>query len=206
MNGKLTALQRQYLSRLGKAEVEQPTLTGDLLSDLVDGWAKYTTERLKNSLITSTMPKNPTSGRASMSLYESIDAARTRRRGNDVIGAINANDYYRYVDGGRGPTRNSGSGELVKALQSWIAEKGIKVRQSESEANELVRERNLQFAKNIARKIHAKGYKGNKFFSKIINDATFDEFAEYLGRAMGQKIALSIATLAKKDEKHKLPL
>lgn len=202
MNGKLTALQRQYLSRLGKAEVEQPTLTGDLLSDLVQGWTRYTTERLKQSLINS---KNPT-GRASDSLLQSLDAAKTRTRGNEVIGAINANDYYQYVDGGRGPTKGGGNGELQKALQSWIAEKQIPIRRSASEAKETVIQRNKSLAYVIARKIHAKGYKGNKFFSKIINDATFDEFAEYLGRAMGQKIALSIATLAKKDEKHKLPL
>lgn len=201
MNGKLTALQRQYLSRLGKAEVEQPTLTGDLLSDLVDGWAKYTTERLKNSLITSTMPGNPTSGRASMSLYQSIDAAKTRRRGDDVIGAINANDYYEYVDGGRGRTRNAGNGELVKALSGtngWISKKGLSI--PEWVKGDTITERNLNFAKAIARKIHAKGYKGNKFFSKIINDATFEEFGEYLGRAMGQKIALSISVMAKQDK------
>jgi hypothetical protein len=202
MNGKLTALQRQYLSRLGKAEVEQPTLTGDLLSDLVQGWTRYTTERLKQSLINS---KNPT-GRASDSLLQSLDAAKTRTRGKDVIGAINANDYYQYVDGGRGPTKGGGNGELQKALQSWIAEKQIPIRRSASEAKETVIQRNKSLAYVIARKIHAKGYKGNKFFSKIINDETFDEFAEYLGRAMGQKIALSISVMAKKDEKHKLPL
>jgi hypothetical protein len=196
MNGKLTALQRQYLSRLGKSEVEQPTLTGDLLSDLVDGWAKYTTERLKASLKNS---QNP-SGRASMSLFQSLDAAKTRTRGKDVIGAINANDYYEYVDGGRPRTRNSGDGQLVKALSGptgWISAKGIDVSNMPGDTRA---EKKMNLAKAIARKIHTKGYKGNKFFSKIINDATFDEFAEYLGRAMGQKIALSISVMAKQDK------
>lgn len=196
MNGKLTALQRQYLSRLGKAEVEQPTLTGDLLSDLVQGWTNYTTERLKQSLINS---KNPT-GRASDSLLQSLDAAKTRTRGKDVIGAINANDYYQYVDGGRGPSKPGGKGELVKALSGptgWISAKGIDVSNMPGKTRA---EKNMNLAQAIARKIHTNGYKGNKFFFKIINDATFDEFAEYLGRAMGQKIALSISVMAKQDK------
>jgi hypothetical protein len=198
MNGKLTALQRQYLSRLGKAEVEQPTLTGDLLSDLVDGWAKYTTERLKNSLITSTMPGNPTSGRASMSLYQSIDAAKTRRRGDDVIGAINANDYYLQVDQGQKPGQPVGP--LFRALggdMGWVRQKGIILG---NEWGKTDAQRRNNFAYAVARKINKKGTVGNKFFSKIINDATFDEFAEYLGRAMGQKIALSISVMAKQDK------
>jgi len=198
MNGKLTALQRQYLSRLGKAEVEQPTLTGDLLSDLVDGWAKYTTERLKNSLITSIMPGNPTSGRASMSLYQSIDAAKTRRRGNEVIGAINANDYYLQVDQGQKPGQPDGP--LFRALggdMGWVRQKGI-ILGNEWGKTDVQRRNNFAYA--VARKINKKGTIGNKFFSKIINDATFDEFAEYLGRAMGQKIALSISVMAKQDK------
>jgi hypothetical protein len=198
MNGKLTALQRQYLSRLGKAEVEQPTLTGDLLSDLVDGWAKYTTTRLKDSLANSKLPGNPTSGRASYSLYQSLDAAKTRRRGNDVIGAINANDYYSAVDQGQKPGQPVGP--LFRALggdMGWVRQKGIILGNQWGKTD--AQQRN-NFAYAVARKINKKGTVGNKFFSKIINDATFDEFAEYLGRAMGQKIALSISVMAKQDK------
>lgn len=198
MNGKLTDLQKKYLSRLGKAEVEQPTLTGDLLSDLVDGWAKYTTERLKDSLANSKLPGNPTSGRASYSLYQSLDAAKTRRRGNDVIGAINANDYYSAVDQGQKP------GQPVRPLfralggdMGWVRQKGIILG---NEWGKTDAQRRNNFAYAVARKINKKGTVGNKFFSKIINDATFDEFAEYLGRAMGQKIALSISVMAKQDK------
>lgn len=199
MNGKLTALQRQYLSRLGKAEVEQPTLTGDLLSDLVFGWSKYTNERLKQSLLDSKLPGNPTSGRASKSLYSSLKVVPVTRRGDIVVGAISANDYYEQVDKGRGPTRGGGKGDLVKALAGdggWISEKGISVKNFPGETDA---EKNLYLAKAIARKIHAKGYRGNKFFSKIITDTTFEEFAEYLGQAMGQKIALSFTLMAKKE-------
>lgn len=202
MNGKLTALQRQYLSRLGKAEIEQPTLTGDLLSDLVFGWAQYTTKRLEDSLLKSSLPGNPTSGRASRGLLQSLAAVPTIKRGQDVIGRIQAEEHYQWVDGGRGPTKGGGNGQVVASLKRWIADKGINV---DNLPGETRAEKNTGLAIAIARKIHAKGYKGNKFFSKIINDETFNEFAEYLGQAMGQKIALSFTVAAQQSKEYKPP-
>ena len=201
MNGRLTALQRQILNRMGKAEIEQPTFTGDLLSDLVDGWAKYTTKRLEKSLLSSSMPGNPTSGRASKSLFQSLAAVPVVRRGDIVIGRIQAAEHYQWVDGGRGKTRSSGDGELLRALSGptgWISQKGISV---DDQPGKTRAEKNLSLAKAIARKIHTRGYKGNKFFSKIINDDTFNEFSEYLGRAMGQKIAISFETMITEQKK-----
>ena len=195
MNGKLTALQRQALNRMGKAEIEQPTFTGDLLSDLVDGWSKYTTKRLEISLLNSKMPGNPTSGRASKSLYQSLAAVPVVKRGDIVIGRIQAAEHYQWVDGDRKKTRNDGDGEVLRALSGptgWISQKGISV---DDQPGKTRAEKNLSLAKAIARKIHTRGYKGNKFFSKIINDDTFNEFSEYLGRAMGQKIAISFQTM-----------
>ncbi len=201
MNGKLTALQRRYLNRLGRAEVEQPTLSGDLLSDLVHGWTEYTTERLKDSLLKSKRPGNNTSGRASMSLYQSLDAARTRKMGNEVRGAINANDYYQWVDGGRGRTRGGGDGSLYRALVGeggWISEKGVDLSQVPGKTR-ADKNRSLAFA--IARKIHAKGYGGNQFFFIVINQQTFDEFSEYLGQAMGQQIATSFQIMSQNRDR-----
>ena len=43
------------------------------------------------------------------------------------------------------------------------------------------------------------------FFSKIINDETFNEFSEYLGQAMGQKIAMSFTIMAKESKEYKPP-
>lgn len=195
MNGRLTALQRQALSRMGKAEIEQPTFTGDLLSDLVEKWAEYTTKRLEKSLLSSSMPGNPTSGRASKSLYESLAAVPVVRRGDIVIGRIQAAEHYQWVDGDRKKTRNSGDGAVVRALSGdtgWISQKGISLADVPGKTRA---DKNLNLAKAIARKIHTRGYKGNKFFSKIINDDTFNEFSEYLGRAMGQKIAISFQTM-----------
>lgn len=199
MNGKLTALQRQYLSRLGKAEIEQPTLTGDLLSDLVLGWSQYTTKRLQDSLLKSSLPGNPTSGRASKSLYQSLAALPTTKRGDTVIGQIQANDYYAQVDEGQRP--GNSVGPIFQALRGstgWVKQKGIVL---DSKWGKTDKQRIDSFAIAVAKKINRKGTVGNKFFSKIINDATFTEFAEYLGQAMGQKIAISFTVMATKDGK-----
>ena len=201
MNGKLTALQRQYLNRLGRGQVEQPTLSGDLLSDLVHGWTEYTTERLKQSLLKSKLPGNPTSGRASMSLFQSLDAAGTRKMGTEVRGAINANDYYEWVDGGRRLTKKKGDGALKLALEDWITTRGIKPKDPENYKGMTTTEVTSSLAQAIARKIHSKGFDGNKFFSKVINDATFNEFSEYLGQAMGQQIATSFQILSQNKDR-----
>jgi hypothetical protein len=200
MNGKLTALQRQALSRMGKAEIEQPTFTGDLLSDLVDGWAKYTTKRLEKSLLNSKMPGNPTSGRASKSLYQSLAAVPSVKRADIVIGRIQAAEHYEWVDGGRRRTKKKGDGALKLALEDWITTRGIKPKDPENYKGMTTTEVTSSLAQAIARKIHSKGFDGNKFFSKIINDDTFNEFSEYLGRAMGQKIAISFETMIKEQK------
>jgi hypothetical protein len=194
MNGKLTAAQQRVLQRMGRADFEQPRFTGDTLEDLLKEWAELKTRELEQSLLNS---NSPISGRASLSLLQSLSALPITTRGNDVIARIQANDYYEYVDGGRGPTRNKGNGGLRLAIQDWIASKGIQVRQSASESGQTVIERNKSLAYVIARKIHRRGFKGNKFFSKVINDATYDELGEYLASAMGEKIALSVVQIAK---------
>lgn len=194
MNGKLTAAQQRVLQRMGKADFEQPRFTGNTLEDLLKEWAEITHLNIQSSLNNS---NTPISGRATLSLLSSIKPIGVVTRGNDVIAGIEMLDYYQYVDGGRGPTRNKGNGGLRLAIQDWIASKGIQVRQSASESGQTVIERNKSLAYVIARKIHRKGFKGNKFFSKVINDATFDELGEYLASAMGEKIALSVVMIAK---------
>jgi hypothetical protein len=194
MNGKLTAAQQRVLQRMGRADFEQPRFTGNTLEDLLKEWAELKTRELEQSLLNS---NSPISGRASLSLLQSLSALPITTRGNDVIARIQANDYYEYVDGGRGPTRNKGNGGLRLAIQDWIASKGIQVRQSAGESGQTVIERNKSLAYVIARKIHRRGFKGNKFFSKVINDATFDQLGEYLASAMGEKIALSVVQIAK---------
>ena len=210
MNGKFTAMQRAAFAKMGRADIEQPTMTGDTLADLMFAWAVRTTEDLKQSLQT-TRPfgKNMRPGITdAYGLFSSLKAVPVIERGNEVIARIEAAEHYQWIDGGRGPTRGGGDGSLVKSLTAWIASKGIQVRQSAAESGQTVAERNKGIAYAIAKKIHAKGFYGNNsegtgFFSRVINDQAFEDLAEYLGESTGEKIRLSFELM--KDTRREMP-
>jgi hypothetical protein len=203
MNGKLTAAQQRVLRRMGRADFEQPRFTGDTLEDLLKEWADLKSNELKQSLINTGFPNKPNFGIASSRLLQKIDPPPIVTRGNDVIARIQAYDYYEYIDGGRMPTKNKGNGSLRLAIQDWIATKGVRPNNPEDFKGMTNIEINKSLAYVIARKIHRRGFKGNKFFSKVINDATFDELGEYLASAMGEKIALSVVQIAKEAKEFK---
>lgn len=206
MNGKYTAMQEIALKRLGRAELEQPVMTGDTLSDLMKLWADMKSNELKESLRTNKprgLNRNP--GYATGGLFQSLSALPIIERGNEVVARIQAEEQYQWIDQGRGPTRGGGNGGLVDALRVWIASKGIQVRESAGESTQTVAERNKSLAIAIARKIHAKGYPGTGFFSKVINEQAYDELAEYLGNAVGRKIQLSFEILAKESKERGTP-
>lgn len=210
MNGKFTAMQRAAFAKMGRADIEQPTMTGDTLADLMFAWAQQTSKDLRSSL-ESTRPfgRNANPGITfSRGLWQSMEALPIIERGNEVIARIQAAEHYQWIDGGRGPTRGGGDGSLVKSLTAWIASKGIQVRQSAAESKQTVAERNKGMAYAIAKKIHAKGFFGNNsegtgFFSKVINDQAFEDLAEYLGESTGEKIRLSFDLL--KDTRKEMP-
>jgi hypothetical protein len=197
MNGKLTAAQQRVLQRMGRADFDQPRFTGNTLEDLLNEWAELKTRELQSSLQNTGFPDKFNFGRASDSLLQSLAAPGAVTRGNDVIVTIEANDYYQYIDSGRGPTKGGGNGSLRLAIQDWIATKGVRPKNPEQFKGMTNIEINRSLAQAIARKIHRRGFAGNKFFSKVINDSTFDELGEYLASAMGEKIALSVVQIAK---------
>jgi hypothetical protein len=206
MNGKYNAMQEIALKRLWRSELEQPTVTGDLLGDLMFKWSEMKTAELKQSLLnTPARGKNRTPGRATGSLLASLEAQGITYSGNKVIARIAAQEEWQWIDQGRGKTRGGGNGQLVEALKVWIASKGIQVRQSAGQSTQSVIEEKNSLAFAIARKIHKNGYPGTRFFSKVINQQAYDELAEYLGNAVGKKIQLSFELLAKESKEKGSP-
>lgn len=201
MNGKLTAAQKAVMRKLGRADIEQPVFTGRTLADLMLAWGKITQGNLRESL-TSSPPrgKNTRPGYASGSLFQSLGNAENTtvdERSNEVVLKISMAESYQWVDEGRAPTRNSGDGALrrnLEGLTGWISAKGIQVGNVPGKTREEVN-RSLAYA--IAKKIHAKGFPGTGFFSKVINDQTFEELGEYLGEALGEQIALNVELIKK---------
>lgn len=108
---------------------------------------------------------------------------------------LNLSDYYAAVDGGRGPTKKSGNGELKKSLALWIRQKGInpsKIIQKISGSKTAVpfeKARN-QLSFLIARKIHKEGYKGNRFFTSVLQDGRLKDLEEDLKKETGKQIRI----------------
>ena len=99
-----------------------------------------------------------------------------------VSGTVRANSYWFYRNFGRGPTQNTGSGQLRPKIRQWIDDKGINPKGNISKD---------ELAYLITRKIHRDGYEGKAFVSdttdivqpeidKLIADAAFKDLNSQL--------------------------
>lgn len=151
---------------------------------------------------------------ASASLRQSIKF-ETRILGDVFSFQLSLNDYYKWVDEGRGPSKNQGKGgkTLVQFLEEWITKKGIKVdiaparsKQIKSLRNKKVRKglkqmsiekkrRSMAFA--MARKIHKYGTKPTRFYSSIINEDAINDLKRGLSKALKRDVVIEIRNLTK---------
>jgi len=112
-----------------------------------------------------------------------------------LIFNLNIADYYKWVDGGRKATSNSGNGQLKKNLAIWMRQKGInpskiiqKISGSKTALPFEKAQEQLSFL--IARKIHRQGYKGNKFFTEVLQDGRLNDLEEDLKKETGKQIKI----------------
>jgi len=121
--------------------------------------------------------------------------------GQRYVFKILAEDYWIYVDKGRGATRAGGGGVVQKKIggpQGWISQKGLNVVQIMKEITGRTMDTktaNKQLAFLIARKIHEKGFKGNKFMSSVINQASLQRFRREVSKALKRDVELEIKDL-----------
>ena len=78
---------------------------------------------------------------------------------------LNLNKYWKWIEGGRPPTQNSGNGELRRAILEWIRVKPVI---PEPFNGKLPTEEQLAYL--ISRKIHREGYEGKHILEKSVND------------------------------------
>ena len=130
---------------------------------------------------------------------------------------LHLNDYYKWVDGGRGATKKGGSGELKKSLKEWIRRKGINpitfMKDLETKSRKPLvlavkaRKRNATVPRKpvdqltfpealagmtaiVARNIHLRGFKGNKFFTSVLQDGRLKKLEEDLKKETGKQIRI----------------
>lgn len=122
--------------------------------------------------------------------------------------------YGKALDGGRGKTKEPGNGALRKNIAEWLKrrndifrkfEKGNLEYRLEQQAKnkktnrpskplkKLAFEKAVkQFSYIIARKIHRDGYKGNQFFSEVINDGRLEKLERDLLEATQNEVLIEI--------------
>lgn len=117
-------------------------------------------------------------------------------------------EYGKVLDKGRGKTINDGTGEVKKNLVDWIKRRGLEVKISQrkqlraakvknKKIKKAVKQRNYEDAVKslafiIARKIHKFGYKGNQFFSEVINDGRLEKLEKDLLEATQNEVLIEI--------------
>ena len=116
--------------------------------------------------------------------------------------------YGKALDGGRGPTKEPGNGALRKNLVDWIKRRGLEVKISQrkqlraakvknKKIKKAVKQRNFEdavksLAYAIAKKIHKDGYKGNQFFSEVINDGRLEKLEKDLLEVTQNEVIIEI--------------
>ena len=113
---------------------------------------------------------------------------------------IQINDYYKFVDEGRGKGGVSKEGQ--EKIGEWGASRGyIGKFQKEKivKGERQVRKKKLTFEKAkkqfiflVSRKIRMKGYEGNNFYSEIVEDGRFDKLSKQLSDIIGKEIVIEI--------------
>lgn len=112
---------------------------------------------------------------ASGTLVNSLKYEIESKNGNyDVY--IVLEDYWKYVDEGREPTKNGGNGQLLPKIKEWIRIKPVIPKMRDGRIPTID-----QLAFLITRKIHREGYEGTHFFTDTKEDLIprFEQSIQY---------------------------
>jgi hypothetical protein len=150
-------------------------------------------------------------------LAESIDWTGSKVTTNGTTAVWNLNDYWIYIDLGVKGVKNRAKTytnvdypagfkfknlgvppQMRNAMQSYIARKGIKVRQSVRESKQTVIERSFQMAHAMSVAVKKKGIDGTRFYSDVFNDKGFKRLTDVLEEALGQDVEIKIIAELKK--------
>lgn len=155
--------------------------------DKIDAFSLKLVEDLRKNLESKDRSKNKSANRLAASITPKV----TLTSGGVVV-SIEMNDYYKYVNDGRG---TGGVSEQAK-IKDWIRRKGIDPRVKinswrEAYRNKTVKNKRVeelkpvsyksaiqQFEYIVRRKVKEKGFDGNDFLNEIINDGRVDSFFE----------------------------
>lgn len=106
-------------------------------------------------------------------------------------------EYAEQRDKGRKPTSGGGNGAVRENLKRWVERKGFYAKtemyQRSNAAASVKKERTINsLAYLISRKIHREGYKGNHFYSDVINDGRVEQLTKDLADMIKKDVIIEI--------------
>jgi len=155
---------------------------GEDILDIIADWGNKLLKEMRNNLI-----KNKSF--ASSKLYQSLNAI-PKQEGRRYNIKVEMEDYWKYVEYGRGPTRNYGTKDsnLVDSIFDWIGKKRDVLAKVKNAKNKLSAKRSLAFV--IARKIHREGIKPKPFaepaLQKVTVESLIKKIEKYVTVSLGK--------------------
>jgi len=165
--------------------------------------------KLKDDLQKSLRSKGVTFGGQDSKLSEAI-RVNLNPNPNGITFQLLMPEYGFAVDGGRGSSKSSNGGKVKSNVLDWVKRKGIvgkfakenlqaRLKQQAKAKNPRKTLKQLPFEKAakqlsflISRKIHRKGYKGNNFYSEVIDKLDINTLNKELSKVMKEQVLVQI--------------
>lgn len=184
---KLTDIQREALADFG-VTLEDGAVDNKahaLVIKWLDGVVKLAKQNLANS-----------GAIASNALSQSITVTPISLNDKSFVVAIEAADYWKFVDlGVKGANSSSRAPNSpfqyrdkrppLRPIQEWIAFKGIPLEGRDKIAA------NRSFAKNIANKIRREGLRATNFMSNAVTPEVIDVLVNNIAEVMGKSVSVA---------------
>lgn len=184
---KLTDIQREALAGFG-VTLEDGAVDNKahaLVIKWLDGVVKLAKQNLANS-----------GAIASNALSQSITVTPISLNDKSFVVAIEAADYWKFVDLGvkgaksssrapNSPFQYRDKRPPLRPIQEWIAFKGIPLEGRDKQAA------NRSFAKNIANKIRREGLRATNFMSNAVTPEMVEVLTQNIAEVLGKSISVA---------------
>jgi hypothetical protein len=141
---------------------------------------------------------------ASKNLSQSIAFNVKFKSETEIQFKLELDEYYKWVDKGRGKATKQGTIPLRESIYQWIIQKGLPVGKltekgagkkmgvSKPRLRSMIETQRRSMAYFIARKINRFGTKGNNFYSNVVNEDLLNGLREDLSAAFTKDVLIEI--------------
>lgn len=158
------------------------------LIETLQEWGEIIAQQYKDTL-------NNEGITASGKLVNSVKTVFSQNGGIYEV-SLQMEEYWRAIEEGRGPTKNTGNGELRRAILDWIRIKPVVPRPYNGK---LPTEEQLAYL--ISRKIHTLGYEGRYPLKRTIDELRADiirDITEAVQKDLNKDVLVMLHTIEEK--------